>query len=179
MEEVFKATNDQLDWHNPEGRPYPHDLSKPLPLIPDARGRLIIPYDHFINNDLEYLPRQRLLITVILNGLKTRFLEVHGVRHKSSTTNTPTGEHITGDQNVRDSMDMLPTWKLRKTSIQNTGLLLLQVSRSWNSLVTNIWKRSQFEDKMISSTSFEKATSKDFVAKILKICYFFLFRENS
>ncbi|GJU11420.1 hypothetical protein Tco_1133816 [Tanacetum coccineum] len=55
LEEVFKATNDQLDWHNPEGRPYPHDLSKPLPLIPDARGHQIIPYDHFINNDLEYL----------------------------------------------------------------------------------------------------------------------------
>ncbi|GJV72232.1 hypothetical protein Tco_1492227 [Tanacetum coccineum] len=55
LEEVFKATNDQLDWHNPKGRPYPHDLSKPLPLILDARGRLIIPYDHFINNDLEYL----------------------------------------------------------------------------------------------------------------------------
>ncbi|GJT74100.1 hypothetical protein Tco_1040825 [Tanacetum coccineum] len=55
LEEVFKATNDQLDWHNPEGRPYPHDLSKPLPLIPDARGCLIIPYDHFNNNDLEYL----------------------------------------------------------------------------------------------------------------------------
>ncbi|GJR19583.1 hypothetical protein Tco_0968110 [Tanacetum coccineum] len=55
LEEVFKATNDQLDWHNPEGRPYPHDLSKPLPLIPDARGCQIIPYDHFINNDLEYL----------------------------------------------------------------------------------------------------------------------------
>ncbi|GKA46656.1 hypothetical protein Tco_0739539 [Tanacetum coccineum] len=55
LEEVFKATNDQLDWHNPEGRPYPHDLSNPLPLIPDARGRQIIPYDHFINNDLEYL----------------------------------------------------------------------------------------------------------------------------
>ncbi|GJY43663.1 hypothetical protein Tco_0431876 [Tanacetum coccineum] len=55
LEEVFKATNDQLDWHNPEGRPYPHDLSKPLPLIPDARGRQIIPYDHFINNNLEYL----------------------------------------------------------------------------------------------------------------------------
>ncbi|GJY75735.1 hypothetical protein Tco_0480851 [Tanacetum coccineum] len=55
LEEVFKATNDQLDCHNPEGRPYPCDLSKPLPLIPDAQGRLIIPYDHFINNDLEYL----------------------------------------------------------------------------------------------------------------------------
>ncbi|GJZ44493.1 hypothetical protein Tco_0591748 [Tanacetum coccineum] len=55
LEEVFKATNDQLDWHNPEGRPYPHDLSKPLPLILNARGRQVIPFDHFINNDLEYL----------------------------------------------------------------------------------------------------------------------------
>ncbi|GKA76316.1 hypothetical protein Tco_0782777 [Tanacetum coccineum] len=79
--EVFKATNDQLDWHNHEGRPY-----------------------------------------------------------KLSMTNMPTGEHITRDQNVRDSMDMLPTWKFRKTSIQNTRLLLLQVSRSWNSLgkLTNL-----------------------------------------
>ncbi|GKE99405.1 hypothetical protein Tco_0022756 [Tanacetum coccineum] len=51
----FVNTKYQLDWHNPKGRSYPHDLSKPLPLIPDARGRQIIPYDHFINNDLEYL----------------------------------------------------------------------------------------------------------------------------
>ncbi|GKC42695.1 hypothetical protein Tco_1060417 [Tanacetum coccineum] len=36
LEEVFKATNDQLDWHNPEGRPYPLDLSKPLPLTKAA-----------------------------------------------------------------------------------------------------------------------------------------------
>ncbi|GKE28239.1 hypothetical protein Tco_1443623 [Tanacetum coccineum] len=55
LEEVFKATNDQLDWNNPEGTPYPHDLSKPLPLISNARGRPVIPFDHFINNDLEYL----------------------------------------------------------------------------------------------------------------------------
>ncbi|GJT05405.1 hypothetical protein Tco_0839867 [Tanacetum coccineum] len=40
LEEVFKATNDQLDWHNPKGRPYPHDLSKPLPLIPNARDKI-------------------------------------------------------------------------------------------------------------------------------------------
>ncbi|GKC04575.1 hypothetical protein Tco_0996185 [Tanacetum coccineum] len=30
LEEVFKATNEQLDWNNPEGMPYPHNLSKPL-----------------------------------------------------------------------------------------------------------------------------------------------------
>ncbi|GKD57483.1 hypothetical protein Tco_1290870, partial [Tanacetum coccineum] len=27
LEEVFKATNEQLDWNNPEGTPYPHSLS--------------------------------------------------------------------------------------------------------------------------------------------------------
>ncbi|GKC49367.1 hypothetical protein Tco_1072112, partial [Tanacetum coccineum] len=57
LEEVFKATNDRLDWHNPEGKPYPHDLSKPLPLILNKQGRQVIPLDHFINNDLEYLKR--------------------------------------------------------------------------------------------------------------------------
>ncbi|GJU36243.1 hypothetical protein Tco_1184597 [Tanacetum coccineum] len=55
LEEVFKATNDQLDLHNPEGRLYPRDLSKPLPLIQNVRGHQVIPFDHFINNDLEYL----------------------------------------------------------------------------------------------------------------------------
>ncbi|GJS74067.1 hypothetical protein Tco_0706908 [Tanacetum coccineum] len=48
-------TNDRLDWNNPERKPYPHDLSKPLPLILNEHGHQVIPLDHFINNDLEYL----------------------------------------------------------------------------------------------------------------------------
>nr|GFB87526.1 hypothetical protein [Tanacetum cinerariifolium] len=36
LEEVYKATTDQLDWVNPE-------------------GRRVIPFEHFFNNDLEYL----------------------------------------------------------------------------------------------------------------------------
>nr|GEZ48115.1 hypothetical protein [Tanacetum cinerariifolium] len=55
MEEVYKATTDQLDWVNPEGQQYPHNLLQPLPLIPDNRGRRVIPFEYFINNDLEYL----------------------------------------------------------------------------------------------------------------------------
>nr|GFC42522.1 hypothetical protein [Tanacetum cinerariifolium] len=55
LEEVYKATTDQLDWVNPEGQQYPHNLLKPLLLIPDNRGRRVIPFEHFINNDLEYL----------------------------------------------------------------------------------------------------------------------------
>nr|GFB50024.1 hypothetical protein [Tanacetum cinerariifolium] len=32
-----------------------HQHRIPLPLIPDNRGRRVIPFEHFINNDLEYL----------------------------------------------------------------------------------------------------------------------------
>ncbi|GJU71463.1 hypothetical protein Tco_1262868 [Tanacetum coccineum] len=55
LEEVCKATTNQLDWNNPEGQQYPHDLRKPLPLIPNSQGHRVIPFDHFINNDLAYL----------------------------------------------------------------------------------------------------------------------------
>nr|GEV08893.1 60S ribosomal protein L13a-4 [Tanacetum cinerariifolium] len=55
LEEVYKATTDQLDWVNPEGLQYPHNLLQPLLLIPDNRGRRVIPFAHFINNDIEYL----------------------------------------------------------------------------------------------------------------------------
>nr|GEZ66375.1 hypothetical protein [Tanacetum cinerariifolium] len=32
-----------------------YHLEEPLPLIPDNRGRRVIPFEHFINNNLEYL----------------------------------------------------------------------------------------------------------------------------
>nr|GFD21228.1 hypothetical protein [Tanacetum cinerariifolium] len=55
LEEVYKVTTDQLDWDNPEGQQYPHNLLQPLPLIPDNQGHRVISFEHFINNDLEYL----------------------------------------------------------------------------------------------------------------------------
>nr|GEV04545.1 hypothetical protein [Tanacetum cinerariifolium] len=45
----------QLEWKTLKGQQYPHNLLKPLSLIPNFRGRRVIPFDHFINNDLEYL----------------------------------------------------------------------------------------------------------------------------
>nr|GFA45597.1 hypothetical protein [Tanacetum cinerariifolium] len=53
LEEVYKATTDQLDWNNPKGQQYPHDLLKPLPLIPNSRGRKLtnlIVEEHFAFN---------------------------------------------------------------------------------------------------------------------------------
>nr|GEX02975.1 retrovirus-related Pol polyprotein from transposon TNT 1-94 [Tanacetum cinerariifolium] len=55
LEECSKATTTKLDWNNPENKPYPFNLRKPLPLIQDHRGHQIIPKDYFINKDLEYL----------------------------------------------------------------------------------------------------------------------------
>nr|GFA13720.1 hypothetical protein [Tanacetum cinerariifolium] len=40
LEEVYKATTDQLDWVNPEGQQYPHNLLQPLSLTSDNRGKL-------------------------------------------------------------------------------------------------------------------------------------------
>nr|GFA62493.1 hypothetical protein [Tanacetum cinerariifolium] len=52
FEECYKAVNDRHDWHNPEGREYPFNLSKPLPLI-EVQGRQVVPTNYFINNDLD------------------------------------------------------------------------------------------------------------------------------
>nr|GEU84951.1 hypothetical protein [Tanacetum cinerariifolium] len=40
LKEVYKATTDQLDWNNPKGHQYPHNLLKPLPRIPNSQGKL-------------------------------------------------------------------------------------------------------------------------------------------
>nr|GEX46276.1 hypothetical protein [Tanacetum cinerariifolium] len=72
LEEVYKATTDQLDWVNPEGQQYPYNLLKPLPLIPNNRGHRVIPFDHFINNDLEYLCRGALSRKYTTSVTKTK-----------------------------------------------------------------------------------------------------------
>nr|GEY65557.1 hypothetical protein [Tanacetum cinerariifolium] len=72
LEEVYKAMIDQLDWINPEGHQYPHNLLKPLPLIPNSRGPRVIPFDHFINNDLEYLRGGALSHKYITSITKTK-----------------------------------------------------------------------------------------------------------
>ncbi|GJU12468.1 integrase, catalytic region, zinc finger, CCHC-type containing protein [Tanacetum coccineum] len=45
----------ELEYFLKEVCKYSHDLRKPLPLIPNSRGHRVIPFDHFINNDLAYI----------------------------------------------------------------------------------------------------------------------------
>ncbi|GJY74719.1 hypothetical protein Tco_0479150 [Tanacetum coccineum] len=55
-----------------EGTLYPHDLIKSLPLILNARGRQVIHFNHFINNDLEYLKGGSLSQRYITSITKTK-----------------------------------------------------------------------------------------------------------
>ncbi|GKC34055.1 hypothetical protein Tco_1046439, partial [Tanacetum coccineum] len=80
FEEVYKATMDQLDWHNPKGQQYPHDLRKPLPLIPNSHGHQVIPFDHFINNDLAYLSSGVLSHTYETSVTKTKAADYESAR---------------------------------------------------------------------------------------------------
>nr|GFC34667.1 hypothetical protein [Tanacetum cinerariifolium] len=61
LEEVYKATTNQLDWVNPEGQQYPHNLLQPLPLIPDNRdyGHIkwikdLVPREMWIQQPIDY-----------------------------------------------------------------------------------------------------------------------------
>ncbi|GJW76459.1 hypothetical protein Tco_0138141 [Tanacetum coccineum] len=78
---VYKATIDQLDWHNPKGQQYLHDLRKPLPLIPNSRGRRIIPFDHFINNDLGESARDVYSKRRIIAVTKLEIVNWHNYKH--------------------------------------------------------------------------------------------------
>ncbi|GJY39726.1 hypothetical protein Tco_0426090 [Tanacetum coccineum] len=82
LEEVCKATTDKLDWNNPEGQQYPRDLRKPLPLIPNSQGRRVIPFDHFINNDLAYLRGGSSSRTYATSVIKTKATDYgNGISH--------------------------------------------------------------------------------------------------
>ncbi|GJV70003.1 hypothetical protein Tco_1485512 [Tanacetum coccineum] len=79
FEECNKAVNDQLDWHNPEGREYMFDLGKPLLLIED-RGRQVVPTDYFINNDLEYLKGGSSSMKYVTSTTRTKAANVKVMR---------------------------------------------------------------------------------------------------
>ncbi|GJY79288.1 hypothetical protein Tco_0485089 [Tanacetum coccineum] len=61
VQKIFKKdkitkedVEDKIDWINPEGDRFHHDMSKPLPLT-GPPGRKSIPVSYFFNHDLEYL----------------------------------------------------------------------------------------------------------------------------
>nr|GEZ06917.1 hypothetical protein [Tanacetum cinerariifolium] len=107
FKECYKAVNDRLDWHNPKGREYPFDLSKPLLLIED-QGRQVVPADYFINNDLEYL-----------NGGSSIS------KYATSTSRTMAAKY----NNIKGREDMVPTlWSPVKVAYNNHRRIIMVTS---------------------------------------------------
>nr|GFA69649.1 hypothetical protein [Tanacetum cinerariifolium] len=80
LEEVYKATTDQLDWVNPEGQQYPHNLLQPLPLIPDNWGRRKRQqfYGYAVNQEsaLDVYSKRRIIAVT-----KLKIVEWHDYKH--------------------------------------------------------------------------------------------------
>nr|GEX19079.1 hypothetical protein [Tanacetum cinerariifolium] len=105
LEEVYKAMTDQLDWINPEGQQYPHNLLKPLPLIPNSRGRRVIPFDHFINNDLEYLCEGALSRKYTTSVTKTKATDYGHIKDDDKLDKFKEGDFKR--HHIQDTYDML------------------------------------------------------------------------
>nr|GEW73794.1 hypothetical protein [Tanacetum cinerariifolium] len=109
LEEVYKVTTDQLDWNNPKGQQYPHNLLKPLPLIPNSRGRRVILFDHFINNNLEYLCGGAYSRKYITSVTKTKAADYGHIKwiedlnvHKKHRNLKACGRPSTSDETLND-----------------------------------------------------------------------------
>ncbi|GKE08247.1 hypothetical protein Tco_1411798 [Tanacetum coccineum] len=133
-------------------------VKEPFPLILNERGCQVIPLDHFINNDLEY--------------------HKEGCSSKKYTTSITKKKAADYGQVkwIKDKVSRI--WSLheiiKRRLLQTHDYCSNQSQDHAIFLVTVIWKRLLFEDRTINYTSLEKATSKDFVDKTLKICYFSL-----
>ncbi|GKB13967.1 hypothetical protein Tco_0847890 [Tanacetum coccineum] len=142
LEEVFKATNDRLDWHNLEGKPYPYDLSKPLPLIQNERGRQVIPWDYFINNDLKYLKggsSSQKYTTSVTKTKAADYGQVKWIEDKVSRIWSPIIVRRQDDQLYKFREDDFK--RLRRQDIEDMLLLLVQYKLS--NLNLEEWQRAR------------------------------------
>ncbi|GKA09358.1 hypothetical protein Tco_0688689 [Tanacetum coccineum] len=142
FEEVYKTTTEQINWHNPEGQQYPHDLRKPLPVIPNSCSRQVIPFDHFINNDLAYL----------CGGVSSR-------TYATSVTKTKDADY----SHIKWIKELVPNamWRnMLVMYIPDVESSLSQSFRLSNGMATNIWIGSPFEKMMTSFTHLMKNRDK-------------------
>ncbi|GJV38697.1 hypothetical protein Tco_1411174 [Tanacetum coccineum] len=130
FEEIYKSTIEKLDWNNPEGQQYPHDLRKPLPLIPNSRGRQVIPFDHFINNDLAYLCGGVSSRTYATSVMKTKAADYGHIKWIEELA--PNTMESARDITIHREDDKLYTFKegdfkrLRLQDIEDMFILLVQ-----------------------------------------------------
>nr|GEZ79430.1 hypothetical protein [Tanacetum cinerariifolium] len=83
IEEPVQTTCQMEEPSHPEfdtGQQYPHNLLKPLPLIPNNRGHRVTPFEHFINNDIEYLHKGALSRKYTTSITKTKAADYEHIK---------------------------------------------------------------------------------------------------
>ncbi|GKE82377.1 hypothetical protein Tco_1552377, partial [Tanacetum coccineum] len=111
--------------------------SLPLPLIPNSRGRRVIPFDHLINNDLDYLSggvSSRKYTTSVTKTKAADYGHIKWIKDLVPnnmwsqvpvyTTNMLSRESHIGDENDNNSMDLRLTGNLLRMSTPNAESLL-------------------------------------------------------
>nr|GFA68196.1 hypothetical protein [Tanacetum cinerariifolium] len=161
LEEVYKATTDQLDWNNPEGQQYPHNLLKPLPLIPNSRDHRVIPFDHFINNDLEYLHGGAFNRQYITFVTKTKAADYGHIKWIEDLFYGFTAN----EESTRD------VYSKRRI----IAVIELQIVECHNYKHLDWITMRRDDDKL---HKFKEAISRGFTFKTLKTCCFFWFKES-
>nr|GEV57492.1 hypothetical protein [Tanacetum cinerariifolium] len=78
--ELFSGPKFELMKGSYKSLHYPHDLRKPLPLIPNSHGRRVIPFDHFISNDIAYLRRSASSQTYATLVMKTKAADYRHIK---------------------------------------------------------------------------------------------------
>nr|GEV22255.1 hypothetical protein [Tanacetum cinerariifolium] len=191
LEEVYKATTDQLDRVNPEGQQYPHNLLQPLSLIPDNRGRRVIPFAHFINNDLEYLRGGASSLKYTTLVMKTKAADYGQIKWIEDLVPRTMWiqEPIDYDKHALWGVSH---WGWKRQQFYgfavNRESALDVYSKRRIIAVTDLkiveWHSYKHLDglryvvTMTSSTSLKKAILRGYISKTSKICCYFLYKES-
>nr|GFA47110.1 hypothetical protein [Tanacetum cinerariifolium] len=165
LEEVYKATMDQLDWVNSEGQQYLHNLLQPLPLISDNLGRRVILFAHFINNDLEYLQGDLVPRTMwIHEPLNYDKQALWGVSHWGRKRQQFYGFAV----NRESTLDVYS----KRRIIAVTDLKIVE----WHNYKHLDWISVHPDDDKIYK--FKEGDFKGYASKTLKICCYFWYKES-
>ncbi|GJS63076.1 hypothetical protein Tco_0677640 [Tanacetum coccineum] len=102
---------DQIDWVNPEGNRYAHDVRKPLPLG-GAPGQVTIQTQYFFNKDLEYLVsgNKECRIALSISKLKAAYYPDFGLEELVPSLWT----EIESDYDISSAYGILHWWFRRK-----------------------------------------------------------------
>nr|GFA26189.1 hypothetical protein [Tanacetum cinerariifolium] len=139
---------------------YPHNLLQPLSLIPDNRGRRVIPFEHFINNDLEYLRGGALSQKYTTSVTETKVTDYGHIKWIEELTMATTIE-----QQVAPDEALVPSAQRLRIGRSNFRLPSdIQSKESTLQVVYDVLRRSPFFKAFLVTTDVPEIYMQEFWA---------------